>query len=202
MCVLAQELTDRALTPRYLKSIPAIFSCLLLFLAIAEVWLRCAGSMISIQVTGWARRAPCDFGCWPCVLQGHRFQHRIPKNRQAQRTPWDVIKDVWTLLMSGWCTWVSYSLIRATVHRPLCRCFTPFHNQSKQVFEDNKKQRCTSGLDSKHASLCLRSSRCPRPQQQRQLPGRPKARNPQLTQRPQMQQQRRHNCWPACQPAV
>jgi hypothetical protein len=58
--MLAQERTGRALTPRYLKSIPAFFCCLLLFLAIAEVWLRYAGSMMSTQVAGWARRAPCD----------------------------------------------------------------------------------------------------------------------------------------------
>jgi hypothetical protein len=37
MCLLAQERTARALTPRYLKSLPAFFCCLLLFLAIAEL---------------------------------------------------------------------------------------------------------------------------------------------------------------------
>ena len=100
MHVLAQERTDRALTARHLKSIPAFFSCA----------PPLPGHRRSLAALRWKHevesgdrlgspRAVRSLMLAMCSARSS-FQHRIPKNRQAQRTPWDVIKDVWTLSMS------------------------------------------------------------------------------------------------------
>jgi hypothetical protein len=108
---------------------------------------------------------------------------------------------VWTVSMSE-LMYLGFVLAYVTIYRPLCCCFTPFRDNSQQAIEGNEIQRCTFGLDCKHVSLCLRPLHCPRLRRLRQALARPTSTHRQQTKRPQMQQRRRLNCWPVCQPAV